>query len=534
MNKDIETNTIRLSRLSKTDHLQPLVQLYLNGDASIKELYSHSMDIKGIGEMIKAREGFEHREELVGILERQNGSIVLSESSRNNLEELRSSNTFTVTTGHQCGLFTGPLYFIYKIASTISLAERLKKEFPGKNFVPIFWLHGDDQDIDEVDHTYVHAKKIKWEHGSTNRTPVGRLKSKGVSKAIEELEKMLKGEYTSDWIKKLNTAYNLPTISDAIRYLANDLFGEYGLLILDQDDAELKRHFIPIIKKEVEENFIRAGAKSSAKIIRSTGNQPQVNAREFNIMYVSNEGRNKLESNEDGFKSGSKKFGSKEGLFDSLASEPGQWSTNVLSRPLFQEIVLPNLAYIGGGAEISYWLQLKSAFEALDLELPVLIPRPSALLIWERPANWMKEWNYTEEDIFRDADELVREYVENQEELDIDVDYHLKRMKEGLEGLKAESLNIDKGMEQMFDAMEQQLDKMTEKVKDKLVKAVKRKNETSVDRIYKWKDLLFPKGNHQERVENISVSYSEHGRKLIEQLVETMDPLESRFNIYYL
>ena len=295
----------------------------------------------------------------------------MSEFSLTNIELLLNPNSFTITTGHQLCLFSGPLYVIYKLISTIKLARTLRASYPNYHFVPVFWLASEDHDFDEINHINAFGKRIQWK---TNQTgAVGKMKLSNISQVLKELEELLgEGENAQRLMSIFQSAYSSENLSQASRIIINELFKEDGLLILDGDDPLLKSTFVDVMKKDIIDHAFYPLLKDQTDLL-SQQYHAQAHFRKVNFFELSNQQRKRLtESTSE----------------SNIQSKPERLSPNVMMRPLYQEMVLPNLAYIGGGAEVAYWMQLKTAFEAEKIPFPILVLRPSALLI--RPNQFKK------------------------------------------------------------------------------------------------------------------------------------------------
>ena len=232
-------------------YFTPLRNDYLDQKNHLKSFYNRFPSIENFAAQIiekQANYTDANRDVLVSVLKKQYKNVAVSELTSENIEALAMSNTFTITTGHQLNLFTGPLYFLYKIISTINLTKELKGAYPDKNFVPIYWMATEDHDFDEINYFNFKGKKFRWNRESSG--PVGRFSTEGledvfgvfaselgIGKNAEELKTLFKNAYLKH-----------DTLAEATRFLANDLFGSYGLVVLDADDKNLKRLFVPYVK----------------------------------------------------------------------------------------------------------------------------------------------------------------------------------------------------------------------------------------------------------------------------------------------
>ncbi|MBK7818598.1 MAG: bacillithiol biosynthesis BshC [Sphingobacteriaceae bacterium] len=224
-----------------------------------------------------------------------------SKESLANISQLGNTNCFTVTTGHQLCLFTGPLYFIYKIISTINLSEWLNKNFPDKKFVPVYWMASEDHDFEEVNHAFVYGKKIEWK--SDEKGAVGSFKTKSIGSVISELETVLgPGENSEELISLFKNAYlNHDSLDKATRFLVNELFGQYGLVIADGNDKTLKQELKALIKKDIFENIPAKKANETIAYLQTKKYSVQVNPRDINCFYLDEKGRYRIEKTGDSY-----------------------------------------------------------------------------------------------------------------------------------------------------------------------------------------------------------------------------------------
>ena len=235
-------------------YFSSLINDYLDQKPNVQPLYHRFPTLENFGPQIdekKANFDDSKRAILVAVLEAQYAKINASTATLNNIKLLNHSNTYTITTGHQLNLFSGPLYFLYKIISTINLTKELQQQYPEQNFVPVYWMATEDHDFEEINYFTFKGKKFCWNRESNG--PVGRLSTEGLEEFLAVFALELGSSTNAETLKKLfQEAYlKHANLADATRYLANALFGHYGLVILDADDANLKRQFIPFIKEEL-------------------------------------------------------------------------------------------------------------------------------------------------------------------------------------------------------------------------------------------------------------------------------------------
>jgi len=430
---------------------------------------------------------------------------VTSKKTKDNLQQLQKNTSFTIVTGHQLNLFTGPLYFLYKIVSTINLSAQLQQKYPKYTFVPVYWMATEDHDFDEINYFNFKGKKLQWYTDASGA--VGRLQTKGLDKVFQSLSEEIGNNTNANALKTLfETAYlKHDTLTDATRYIANALFGEYGLVIVDGDDQRLKKQLIPFAKKDILENLAFEKVTESVKKLNAlaAGYPIQVNPREINYFYVKEGIRERIIAKNGGFQINETGISfSKEELVQELQNYPERFSPNVIARPLYQEIILPNLCYIGGGGEIGYWLELKEMFSAMNITFPMLLLRNSALIVTKKQSRKLEKLELS----------IEKKHLEEQfKNL-----YELAQLtdKSFLGAVKAQEIKQKKGLD---------------KLEKRLLKAQKRKLKDQVVRMTELQNELFPNQSLQERNENFSELYLELGTALIPMLIKNLKPLKSEF-----
>ena len=497
---------------SKTNQFSKLVIDYLANDEKLKPFISDFPTIEAFENIIAEKQKHPvNREVLVSVLKEQNKGVNLTALSSKNIELLLSDDAFSVTTGHQLCLFTGPLYFMYKIISTINLAEKLKIKYPKNNFVPVFWMATEDHDFEEIKSINLFGKKIIWE--SEQEGAVGKMKLNGFAKVIQDLEEQLgDNEHANNLIELFKNAYSISnSLVDATRYLVNVLFGKYGIVILDGDDKKLKREFLPFIKKDIlQKGFVNPISDCSKDLAKDY--KAQAFFRDINFFKLSENKRELI----------------KESVNESeIDSNPENFSPNVLLRPFYQESILPNLAYIGGGAEVAYWMQLKTAFALENIPFPILVLRNSALVISEKQKQKFLSFGFKLEDLFSDEHQLQKRFVLNQAKSSVS----LASEKSDLEKLHKSLLakTTDVGMQNSINSFYTKQLKQLAQFEQKLIRIEKQKHENAISQISKIKVQLFPQNSLQERFDNFIPFYLKDGENFIEMLKDNLDPLDTNF-----
>lgn len=487
-----------------------------------------SLDVFGRQIEQKAQNySFEKRMALVKALRQQYSKVQNNENALRLIESLNDKNAFTVTTGHQLSLFTGPLYFVIKILQAIKLADVLNAKYSDKRFVPIYWMATEDHDFEEIQKVNLFSDELIWE--SAQKGPVGRFDIDGLDEVKNRISELYKNHPDSE-IHSLVKAYDGNNLTEATRNLVHFLFAEYDLIIIDGDDAILKKEFASIMQQELETGFSFEAVTKTNEALESIGGKVQIHAREINLFYIEKGLRSRIEQKEGDYFIEGKGHFKKDTLLQLIETNPECFSPNVVLRPVYQETILPNLSYIGGGGEIAYWLQLKGVFDAAKIVYPLIVVRNSMMII-DGNTNKKIEHTLTKlSDVFEPIDVLKRNYVEANagEELNFDsMDNALSQLGE----LVVEQITqVDPTMDKFAAAEVVRLEKQIESIKDKLVKRSKGKHDAAMKQIEQIKERLFPNGNLQERTSNF-FSFSPEGMysTMLNELYEAIDPNEKDF-----
>lgn len=490
---------------------------YIQNPISI-ESFKHQIELK------KKHFSKSQREITYNVLKNQLEKYSQYTKLQENVGLIKEDNTFTVTAGHQLNLYGGPLFTAYKIMDVVRLAEQLSAEYSEYNFVPVFWLATEDHDFAEINHIHLFHDTLAWE--SEQEGPVGRFSLDGFDKFKEEL--LAKFNNNPDYAKYLDSFYNEGTLTEASIEFLLDLFGDYGLVILDADNPKLKASFAPLMHREIETEFSEPKILETIKSLEEDGFHGQATPRPINLFYIKDQYRERIipiENNQ--VEIGGKSY-SKEEVLKELAEHPQRFSPNVVMRPLYQETILPNLCYLGGGGEMAYWLELKTAFEETDVPFPLIKVRNSVQWFDKNTLNRLEQLGLEIKDVFKSIHEVKKEYVfENaEEELDFtDLEATFEQFTAEIE--KA-IINVDKGLEGYGKSEITRVQRQLDTIKTKLVRHQKRKFDESMARIDGVYERLFPNSGLQERYENVIPYIDKFGKEeFVKMIYELTDPFET-------
>lgn len=464
----------------------------------------------------------EKRQTLHSVLQKQYRNLSITEQVKNNIDALKESNTYCITTGHQLNIFTGPLYCIYKIITVIRTAEKLKQAYPDHHFVPVFWMASEDHDFEEISDFFLFNKKYVWQ--TDQQGAVGRFSTGGMATLFSEIKEKLplfEGAYLQQ-----------PDLASATRYLYNGLFGSSGLVILDGDDSALKKQFVSCMKEDLLESSAERIIKETSEALKQAGYEAQINPRPVNLFYLDKGIRARIIREGENFSALNTDLRfSKDELIKLLGESPEKFSPNVALRPLYQESVLPGLAYVGGPAEIGYWLQLKALFRHFNIPFPILMPRLSSLVLDKVSINKMQKLNLKVEEIFYSAEQLKDKLVSDSSGGNADLSGECKELERIFEKIKAKAMITDPSLEGYIASnLKKMLNDFSE-IEKKLRKAGERKAEEKINQMLSLKEKLFPGGVLQERRDNF-LNFYINDPEFINKIMKEVEPFDFKFYIF--
>ncbi len=515
-----------------TGYFSRIITDYLSGNEFLKNYYEHPVTFSGIEDAIIQREKFPtDRRLLVKSLETQYADLPIHDAVKKNLESLSDKNTFTVTTAHQPAIFTGNLYFIYKILHTIKIAETLSDRYPKRHFVPVFFMGSEDADIDELGNIYLDNEKLTWDTKQIGA--VGRMHMAGLETIIERIEGEFAGDpFGPELINLLKDCYlKSENIQQATLKLLNHLFGSYGLIVLIPDNRILKSVMGAIFKDDLTTHIPFEITRKNIQQL-STQYPIQANPREINLFYLKDDIRERVEmKNESYYVNNTSIHFSAEEMEKELAGFPDRFSPNVILRGLYQDSILPNIVFVGGGGEIGYWLELKPLFNHYCVPFPVLILRDSFLLIKKSWKTKMDKAGISATDIFKPEDKLMEDFIRRHSNRQLNLAPQIADLSTFYNTLKNISGAVDKTLEQHVDKLESQALQKLEELEKKILRAEKKNHEDVRRKIHEIREALFPMENLQERIDNFIPWYSEYGKAFLELIYYHCLALDQEFVI---
>jgi len=511
---------------------------YIDQSIALKPFYTHPPTLAGIQKAIEDRKKFTtDRNLLVKVLHEQYNSIETMDRVKKNIDLLLKENTFTVTTAHQNNIFSGPLYFIYKIIHAIKLAGYLEESLPQYNFIPVFYIGTEDADLEELNHIWLGGEKLVWD--TKQKGAVGRMMvDKGLLKLLDRIEGQLAVEpFGNEIVALLRESYKTgDDIQTATFKFVNSLFAEYGLLVLLPDNTALKKQMISLFEDDLLNQTASGIVEKTTEGLQSAGYKTQANPREINLFYLKDDIRDRFvltNSPQDTAQRltthDSRISFSSADLIKELREYPERFSPNVILRGLYQETILPNIAFIGGAGEMAYWLQLKDLFTHYKIPFPVLVLRNSFLVMEKKWREKISQLGFTPEDFFLPEEELMNKLVTRETKNDTKLNGSLTELEKIYEAFKKQAAAVDGTLEKHVDALKLKTVQRLQDLEKKMLRAEKRKFTDQQRQIHAIREYLFPGNGLQERRENICYYYAKWGSSFLEQLFKNSLALEQEF-----
>jgi bacillithiol biosynthesis cysteine-adding enzyme BshC len=518
---------MQLEKISFADThaFHPFFLDYIQQKESLRPFYNRFPSLGEFKQQIAEKQAAftnDRRATLVDVLQRQYKDVTAPEAVQANINALGDSKTFTVTTGHQLNIFTGPLYFIYKIVTVINACRQLKEQYPDYTFVPVYWMASEDHDYDEIKYFRLYNKKYTWE--TPQQGAVGRFSTKDMAALLREVPgdiRLFQEAYTKN-----------KTLSGAVRHYVNGLFGAEGLVVIDADEAAFKAGFREVIRQDIFDNIAKKQVDQTTQALEAQGYKPAVNGRDINFFYLDNGLRARIEKAGDTFQVVDTDISfTADALRELIDKQPEKFSPNVILRPLYQEMILPNLAYAGGPSEVEYWLQLGGVFKHFQVPFPILMPRNFALVMEHTAYRKFLKTDLHIRDFFEDKNYIYNHWVLQHSPRNLTVGKERTEMQALFETLRQRAQEIDITLAAYVAAEGKRALSGLEKIEHKLLRAEKRLHTDTLRQVDAVKDLLFPNGNLQERTDNF-LNFYQQDPQFIQHLFAHFDPFDFQFYIF--
>ena len=470
------------------------------------------------------------RDALADTLFDQNGRWGLDATTRSHIEALRDPESVAIVTGQQVGLFTGPLYTLYKIITTLQLAEEWAEQ-TGRTVVPIFWVEGEDHDFEEIATAHVlHRNEVvplDYDPDvADNPGAVGRLAlTDEINDVLDRLDEALPpSDFKPGVMERVRAAYQPGTrLEDAFARLLRSLFEDEGFVFINPDDARLKALSRPLFRRELEDPQTPAARiDATSQALRDRGYHAQVTVRPTNLFWLGDDGRRALDLGDDGTFQlrGTDRTFSRAELLNRLDTEPEHFSPNVVLRPLMQDHLLPTAAYVAGPGEVSYFAQYGDVYDWADLDMPLIHPRASVSLVEGKVQKVLDKYDLTVADFRADPEILFQDVVVEMMEVDVDAVFSetMPQLHQALNALKPEVEAVDRTLGSSTEAARAAIIDEMEALKQKVVRAEKRQQDEVRAQLKKAHVNLRPNGHLQARTINVLYYLNKYSLDLIDEL----------------
>lgn len=511
-----------------------IINSYLAQKEDLKSFFRFAPNDEGMAQAIEARKQFPvDRETLVETLLDQYKEEDLSEYCFAQIRSLKDEKTFTVCTAHQPDLMTGYLYFFYKIIHAAKLAQYLKQHFPDNHFVPIFYIGSEDNDLEEL--SVFHYGERTWRWNTHQTGAVGRMSTKDLQPLIRELTESLVpfGANREKTIQIISEAYNgSHTIAQAIRHIVHAFLGQFGVIVIDADDARLKGLFASVMEKElIHPKSLELVTNVSEKL--KVNYQAQAYAREINLFYLKDNIRERIEKSGEGWKvlHTNISWEKESDLLEELSQHPDRFSPNVILRGLYQETILPNVAFIGGGSEVAYWMQLKELFNHYRIFFPALVLRQSTLWMPKYACKLQQKLQLSDEDLFLPTEKLKEIFALKHSGDALDLTAEITDLESVLNRMKTKAESVDTTLSDASKAVKAKISHLTSSLEKKMIRAKKRHLSDQMRQIENLKQFISPEGKLQERHDSFLELYLEYGNEFLTYQYEHTRPWGEQFLI---
>ena len=474
--------------------------------------------------------------DISSVISEQYSNLAPTELTEKNIKKLSDKKTLAIVTGQQLGILGGPLYTFYKIITAIKLSRFLSERYDDYNFVPVFWLEGDDHDFNEVRSIKIIDEKNSLStigykeqvEEDDSKQSVGFIKfDSSITDFFNNLSNGLKEtEFKASLIKGLKDFYNEgKTFKEAFRDLVFRYFDKYGLIIFDPQEIEAKRLLKPIFKKEITDFRLHTEKLVHLSATLEELYHAQVKVKPVNLFLMVDEGRHSIEPVENEYRLRRKrKSFTQEQILELLENEPEKFSPNVLLRPICQDYLLPTAFYIGGPSEISYFAQIKPLYEFYDIVPPIIYPRSSATILENPIANILEKHTVDINDIFIDVENVKKKIINSVEESSIDemFDGLTKHVETAFDELKEKLIDLDKTIADSSNRYRDKIFGSINELKAKAEKAQQKKYEATLRQIDRAAVNLFPNSNLQERELNFVYFVNKYGEDFMKKIFDEL------------
>ncbi|MGG1661701.1 bacillithiol biosynthesis cysteine-adding enzyme BshC [Brevibacillus sp. NRS-1366] len=526
-----------------------LAQEYQQQDASALQFFTHNpYHIQSYQERLEWLRGqtYSHREQLAEGLYTFNKKIGNHQEALRRIQALKNPDTYVVIGGQQAGVMTGPLYTIHKAVHLIQTAKRLSEELQAE-VVPVFWIAGEDHDIDEIDHVYwLTDKETRLHKERMNLNKKGRVSASGLPLNEEACTQFLESFFHAQTetaetgqIRKLltSTASSSDNVAEWFARLMAALFGKHGLILVESSLPFIRELERPVFEQVIEKNEQVAHLLLKAADRISTAGYPlqlQVEEHQANLFLYEGQDRLLLERHADRFVNRRASY-SREDLMRLAADQPERFSANVVTRGLMQEHLFPTLAFIGGPGEIAYWAYYREVFELFGMQMPIVLPRMSVTLVEGAQVRLLESLDLRLEHVLNGFAEWKRDWAAGQEPHPLQKQFSATReqLLSMYRPLVEEVVRLDGGLRGLAEKNTNLLLEQVSFLEERLIRSLQQQDDVEHMRVQRIEASLFPDGGLQERKLSFFAFANKYGLSLVDRLVKAPFAHDGTHQIFF-
>jgi bacillithiol biosynthesis cysteine-adding enzyme BshC len=471
------------------------------------------------------------------------------EETLKNIELLRETDCIAVVSGQQAGLFTGPLYTIYKALSAVKLAGCLQQR--NTKAVPVFWIAAEDHDFAEVAKAELIGRDCQLKNVAVSADmhreaqPVGHVKlDESINTVVNELFELLPAsEFAADMKALVRSAWQPGRgFVDSFATMMTALLGRYGLIFLDPLDPQLKQLAAPLYSEAARRapEIAMALEQRSTELERA-GYHAQVlaTANSFPLFLHDEAGARhavvRVESGKYRTKDVEQEYTAEE-LAALALEKPERFSPNVTLRAVVQDYLLPTIAYYGGAAEIAYFAQTAEVYRVLERPATPILPRSSLTMIERHTGRVLERYDLTLADFLEGLEPVIKRVVEEHLAADsakvfADTEQNVNHE---LDRLRQELSAIDPTLASALETGRKKINYQLDGLKQRFVRAQMTRDEAAHRQLQRAFDQLYPNKDLQERHINITSLLARHGTYVIEWIFNAINLGSNEHQIVYL
>lgn len=504
----------------------------INADIELSSFQQYEISIEGLKQSILdlRKRNFDTRF-FLDILKKQYAKIGLPEAfeeiisihfeTRTLLEnKIEEKNIFTVCCAHQPVLLGGALYTLLKIVDCIQLCNELAKHEPSAVFIPVFFIGNEDHDVEELTTVSVFNKSLKWQIESRDSSGLWQVNSSFLTAKNQLFEIIKNTPYESEIHEIIEKSFSEERpYGECFQRFIHHIFGKYGVLTFNPLDKDAKQRIQPIFEDELRHS-------TSYNIVQATNEtlqnhlSIQANPREINLFYADENGRNRIVKNGQTFDiNNSDKVIHQKDLIEQTKTNIERFSPNVLLRPLYQQLVFPNIAFVGGGAEISYWLQLHGLFRHYNLHFPALIRRSGIVFLDKITQQKLNKANLSARTFIEHVNKLENYYVRDKAEKKWDINPEMNELKTTFNQLFDKIEKNDKPLFQNLQSDKVKVQQFLDSIENKYYKNEKTKHEIVLQQLKNVKEKILPNDTLHERTDSYIQYIAKFGFDIIDFLI---------------